>query len=240
MIGLRHDVDNIYGLRKGLPILIGIEEKFGIKSTIFVRTDILPEKSDKGYIKQLQDKGWEIGLHLINTTNTPELSSPQAELQFLRDISLNIQGVTPCGKTIGFKGDVTWKIMDSLGLQYMEGKDYPNFKTKTFVMPTHLTFDHAYVKKFGENKGYQVFTQDLDKMLLERGQATILSHPEWFVRSLGYDSKNKTVIRLSKVIFKILNKRLMSNVYSQFLSDYSKKTRLIKYIDLMNYLVQGA
>ena len=231
-------MDNIYGLREGLPILIGIEEKFGIRSTIFVRTNILPEKSDREYIKQLEDGGWEIGLHLINTINTSDLPSPNDELRFLRDIGLNIQGVTPCGQTIGWKGEVTWKTMDSLGLQYMEGYGYPNFEVKTFVMPTHLTLDHAYVKKFGETKGYKFFTHDLDAVLQEKGQATILSHPEWFVRSLGYDSKHRTVIRFSKVTFKILKKRLMSNVYNQFLADYSKKTTLMRYTDLMKYLVQ--
>lgn len=235
MIGLRHDVDNIYGLRRGLPILICIEEKFEIKSTIFVRTDIFPEKSDKEYIKQLEDMGWEIGLHLINTINTPELPPPKDELQFLRDIGLNIHGVTPCGKTIGWKGEVTWKIMDSLGLQYMEGYGSPNYETRTFVMPTHLSFDIYYVRKFGENKGYRVFTQDLDKTLKEKGYATILCHPEWFVRNMGYYTKNRTVVRISKVIFKILNKRFMSNVYKQFLADYNQKTRLIKYIDLYDF-----
>ena len=240
LIGLRHDVDNVYGLRKGLPILIGIEEKFGIKSTIFVRANILPEKSDKEYIKQLEDRGWEIGLHLINTINTSEIPPAKDELQFLRDISLNIQGVTPCGQTIGWKGEVTWKTMDSLGLEYMEGYGSPNYESKTFVMPTHITFDHAYVKKFGENRGYQLFTQDLDAVLNEKGQATVLSHPEWFVRSLGYDSKHKTVIRLSKLIFKLLNKRFMSKVYNQFLTDYSQKTRLMRYTDLMKNLMQGA
>ncbi|MBS7656940.1 MAG: hypothetical protein QXI71_03445 [Candidatus Bathyarchaeia archaeon] len=238
MIGLRHDVDNIYGLRDGLPKLIRIEEKFGIRSTIFVRTNIMPEKSDKEYIKQLEDKGWEIGLHLTNTINTSEFPSPKDELRFLRNIGLNIQGVTPCGQTIGWKGEVTWKTMDSLGLQYMEGYGIPDFETKTFVMPTHLTLDHGYVKKFGENKGYQLFTQDLDVILQQRGHATVLSHPEWFVRSLGYNSKHRTVIRLTRVIFTALSKRLMSNVYNQFLTDYNEKTKFMRYIDLMKYLMR--
>jgi hypothetical protein len=40
IIALRHDVENTFGLRYGLQKIIGIEEEYDVKSTIFVRADI--------------------------------------------------------------------------------------------------------------------------------------------------------------------------------------------------------
>jgi len=73
--------------------------------------------------------------------------------------------VTSCGKTIGFKGEVTWRVMDSLGLNNMEGYGKPEFEAKTFVMLTHLGFDIYYVRRFGEDEGYRKFKEDLMKQL---------------------------------------------------------------------------
>lgn len=110
-------------------------------------------------------------------------------LKKLLDVS--VYGVTPCGKTIGFRGDVTWRIMDSLGLNYMEGCGVPDFGVNTFVMPTHLSFDIYYVRNFGETEGYRRFKKDLLHRLEKDGLATVLVHPEWFVRSVGGSSLMK-------------------------------------------------
>ena len=63
-VGLRHDLDTVYGLRWGLPKIIAIEEKFGVRSTLFVRVDVVRSEKDKRALKRIADEGWEIGLHL--------------------------------------------------------------------------------------------------------------------------------------------------------------------------------
>lgn len=128
IVGLRHDLDTVYGLRMGLPKIIAIEKKCDVRSTFFVRVDVVRSDKDRRVLKRIADEGWEIGLHLINTVNDSRLLSPEGELKLLRKhLDVPIYGVTPCGSTIGFKGDVTWRIMGSLGLDYMEGYGMPDF-----------------------------------------------------------------------------------------------------------------
>jgi hypothetical protein len=40
LVGLRHDLDTVYGLRWGLPKIISIKKKYDAKSTFFVRVDL--------------------------------------------------------------------------------------------------------------------------------------------------------------------------------------------------------
>lgn len=230
IIGLRHDIDNTYGLRRGLPKVIDLERKYDVKSTIFVRVDVFRSKRDCEFFRKISYEGWEIGLHLINTINDASLISPTEELRVLREIiRADIHGVTPCGKTIGFKGDITWRVMDSLGLEYMEGYGQPNFDVKTFVMPTHLSLDTYYVRKFGEKKGYQKFKEDLLHQLENNGVATVLTHPEWFVRSVGGSG-------LMKIPLTILRIKIMNKVYERFLSEFRDKVVFKRYIDLYRLL----
>lgn len=103
IIGLRHDIDDTYGIRRGLPKVIGLERRYGVKSTIFVRIDVLRSKWDCEFLRKISREGWEIGLHLANTIGDESLMPPREELRILREIiGVDIYGVTPCGKTIGF------------------------------------------------------------------------------------------------------------------------------------------
>lgn len=231
IVGLRHDVDNVYGLRWGLPKVISIEKKSDVKSTFFVRVDVIRTDKDCKTLRQIVDNDWEIALHLINTTNDPELPSPRGELELLKKlVGVPISGVTPCGKTIGFKGEVTWRTMDSLGLEYMEGYGLPDFSVETFVMPTHLSFDIYYVRKFGEEEGYRRFRRDLLCKVGEDGLATVLVHPEWFVRSVGGRG-------LMKIPLTLLRKKKMNKIYERFLYEFKGKVEFKKYVDVFHSLV---
>jgi hypothetical protein len=226
IVGLRHDLDTVYGLKWGLPKIISIEKKYDVKSTLFVRVDLLGSDKDKRVLKALADEGWEIGLHLINTVNDSGLLSPQGELKLLRELlGVPIYGVTPCGSTFGFKGDVTWRIMDYLGLKYMEGYGIPEFKANSFVFPTHLPLDIYYVRKFGVNEGYQKFRQDLLQRLESEGLATVLVHPEGFLRSVQSHG-------LAKIFLTLLRKGIMNKLYDRFLREFQNKVRFQKYIDI--------
>ncbi|MGY0287414.1 MAG: hypothetical protein ACUX7D_01410 [Candidatus Methanodesulfokora washburnensis] len=229
VVGLRHDIDNTYGLRKGLSKIISVESKLDIRSTFFVRADVIKSEKDMEILRRIEDDGWEIGLHLINTVGSPDLPSPEEELKVLRRLNAPIYGVTPCGKTIGFRGEVTWRVMDSLGLDYMEGYGKPDFPVRTFVMPTHLSFDIHYVRKFGEEEGYRRFKEDLLKELERNKVATVLVHPEWFVRSVGGKG-------LTKIPLTLLRIKMMNRVYERFLSDFRDKIKFKKYVDIYRLL----
>ena len=102
IVGLRHDLDTVYGLRWGLPKIVSIEKKCDVRSTFFVRVDVVRSDKDRRVLKRIADEGWEIGLHLINTVNDSRLLSPEGELKLLRKLlGVPIYGVTPCGSTIG-------------------------------------------------------------------------------------------------------------------------------------------
>lgn len=225
MISLRHDIDNVYGLRGGLPKLISIEEKHGVRSTFFVRVDIIKSSKDQDLLRRIERKGWEIGLHLINTDGSFKRYSPKNELDLLKNlVGIKIHGVTPCGKTIGFKGEDTWKVMDSFSLEYMEGYGEPNFEVSTFVMPTHLSLDIHYVRKFGEKEGYEKFRKDLRLRLEKGGLTTVLVHPEWFVRTVQGKG-------LMKIPLTLLRKGMMNKVYDNFLHEYKGKAEFNRYVD---------
>lgn len=230
IIGLRHDVDEVYGLRFGVPKVISLEEKYGVRSTFFVRVDVIRSDKDCAVLRRIVDDGWEVALHLINTIGDSRLPSHRGELELLKKlVDIPIYGVTPCGKTIGFKGDTTWRTMDSIGLDYMEGYGVPDFKVGTFVMPTHLSFDIYYVRNFGEKEGYRRFKKDLLCKLEENDLATVLVHPEWFVRSVGGSG-------LMKVPLTLLRKKMMNKIYGTFLCEFEGKVELMRYIDLYQYL----
>ena len=219
-------MDTVYGLRWGLPKIVSIERKYGVRSTLFVRVDVVRSEKDKHFLKVLADEGWEIGLHLINTVNDSGLMSPEGELKRLRKLlDVPIYGVTPCGSTVGFKGDVTWRIMGSLGLKYMEGYGMPDFKVDTFVFPTHLSLDIDYVRNFGEKEGYQKFKGDLLQRLSQNGIATVLVHPEGFVRSVQSHG-------LLKIPLTLLRKGMMKSVYENFLCEFRDKVGFKKYVDM--------
>jgi len=222
-VGLRHDLDTVYGLRWGLPKIIAIEKKYDVKSTLFVRVDVVRSEKDRRFLKRLADDGWEIGLHLINTVNDLRRMSPKDELKNLRELlDVPIYGVTPCGSTFGFKGDVTWRIMDSLGLKYMEGYGMPEFKVNSFVFPTHLPLDISYVRKYGENEGYRRFREELLRRLESVGLATVLVHPEGFVRSVQSHG-------LMKIPLTLLRKGMVNKVYDKFLYEFKNEVELKKY-----------
>jgi hypothetical protein len=91
---------------------------YGVRSTFFVRVDVARSGKDQGVLKRLVDGGWEVGLHLINTVGDSRLPSPMSELELLQSfIGQQVYGVTPCGKTIRFKGEVTWRVMANLNLK---------------------------------------------------------------------------------------------------------------------------
>ncbi len=227
---LRHDVDTVYGLRCGVPKIVAVEKRYGVRSTFFVRVDVIRSRKDSRTLNEIAEQNWEIGLHLTNTVDDSRLMTPKDELKLLRKlVSAKIHGVTPCGSTFGFKGDVTWRIMNSLGLDYMEGYDMPDFKVNSFVFPTHLSLDLHYIRNFGEKEGYQRFKADLLRRLEQNELATVLVHPEWFVRTVQGHG-------LMKIPLTLLGKGLMNKVYDRFLHEFRERTMFRRYVDMLHLI----
>ena len=84
IVGLRHDLDTVYGLRWGLPKIIAIEKKYDVGSTFFVRVDVVRSDKDRRVLKRIADDGWEIVLHLINTINDSRLLLPEVVKETFR------------------------------------------------------------------------------------------------------------------------------------------------------------
>ena len=101
----------------------------------------------------------------------------------------------------------------------------PDFKVDTFVFPTHLPLDIHYIRNFGEKKGYQKFKEDLLQRLEREGIATVLVHPEGFVRSV--QSRG-----LLKIPLTLLRKGMMNKVYEKFLSEFKDKVEFKKYVEI--------
>jgi hypothetical protein len=96
-------------------------------------------------------------------------------------------------------------------------------------MPTHLSFDIHYVRKFGEEEGYRRFKEDLMKELERNKVATVLVHPEWFVRSVGGKG-------LTKIPLTLLRIKMMNRVYEKFLSEFEGKLRFMRYVDIYHFM----
>ena len=227
-IALRHDIDYVFGLRKGLPKMISIEESFNVKSTLFIRADLLTKSSDVEYLRGLEKRGWEIGLHLANTI---DIKAARQELKHLQSLGFSIKGVTPCGKrgSPGFKGDITWSVMDSLGLEYMLVRSSlkPQFKAKTkiFPHPQLPSIDNFYIRNFGERRGFEKLVTDIDEVLKNKGGVCLLSHPEYFYASVGV-LLPKSIRRINRLVIKpvftVLRKRLLTKTYINLLEKYGK------------------
>lgn len=123
----------------------------------------------------------------------------------------------PSGSRVTLHG----KIMDSLGLKYMEGYGMPDFKADTLVFLTHLSFDIYYVRNFGE--------EDLLHRLKQDGLATVLVHPEGFVRTVQSHG-------LMKIPLTLLRKGMMNKVYDKFLCECKGKVEFKKYVGIYHRL----
>jgi len=95
------------------------------------------------------------------------------------------------------------------------------------LFPTHLPLDIYYVRKFGEKEGYQKFKEDLLQQLSQNGIATVLVHPEGFVRSVQSHG-------LLKIPLTLLRKGMMKNVYDRFLCEFEDKVGFKKHIDIFH------
>ena len=100
------------------------------------------------------------------------------------------------------------------------------------MFPTHLPLDIYYVRKFGEKEGYQKFKEDLLQQLSQNGIATVLVHPEGFVRTVQSHD-------LLEIPLTLLRKGMMKNVYDRFLCEFKGNIELKRYIKTIYRLISS-
>jgi len=224
---LRHDLDKRFGI-KGIWKILDIEKRIGVRSTFFIREDVLYNDEALIIAEELSRNGWEIAFHLAQTADFTKASE---ELRsFEKKFSIKPLGVSPCGSTVGWKGDITWKVMDSLGLKYVCGHGIPPESIKSKVMPDILTFD-LFVREYGE-RSIEKIMNEISKS--ESESIGILTHPEWFVRSIGSNWGGKWMLRLSKLFLTLIRRNLLDKYYERLLLIMKAKgLEFARYVDLL-------
>ncbi len=246
VIGLRHDVDTRLGLARGVPLVMRIEDRLGVRSSFYVRVVLLGDENLVRLLRRAEARGWEIGLHLDNTYS---LSKARRELEVLRSLGFRVRGVTVHGGLYGMLGEATWRVIDSLGLAYAHAGNPPSW-TRIPVLPGHHTLDY-YVGRYGEELGFEKLVHGLILDLRSRGASVLSSHPEYFVVSTGsmpvVESRlkpraraAKILRRLSIILYTLLGRRKTARIYEDLVAMLSRHVRLLPLIDACKILYGSA
>ncbi len=120
---------------KGVKEILGIEKQYGVRSTFFFipfpkRPGHAPEGESApnnraahykldGYrdlLQQLEQKGWEVGVHGIDAYLS--LESAKAELEAVRNLIPKKDKIGIRMHWLYHKGEETWKVLDEAGYTY--------------------------------------------------------------------------------------------------------------------------
>jgi hypothetical protein len=205
VIGLRHDIDmNPF---KALE-MAEIEKAFGFRATYF----ILPTADYYGYlyrtglnrcigldslIKDLYDKGAEIGIHndmltaMIDYGFDPLIFNSN-ELAFFKSLGITVYGTASHGSPIAKKTVPNYQIFSDFAKSdsiIYEGKKYPIGKNSLREFGYEyeayfLNFNSYYAESGGKWNDENGFTGTLSKLekSLPGDRIQILTHPDWWGR----------------------------------------------------------
>jgi hypothetical protein len=182
---LRHDFDWVYGLEDKVRLLLDIERKYKVRSTIFLRYDRgVSESKYSDFYKSLESDGWEFGLHLANHEHKPEYDSPETELEKVKSLEINILGVAACGGTYHWTESKGWIVQDKLGLKYVCPCSIPipeGYVMQSLIAPNHLTLDGGYLYLYGD-PSFPKCIKDFEMHIQLNGVLALLSHNTWFYK----------------------------------------------------------
>jgi hypothetical protein len=162
-IALRHDLDTKL-CTSYLPEMIDTERKAEIRSTIFIRVDAV---LNYNYLLELQDEGWEFGLHISSSIH----KVIHSQLEYLRALGFNVIGASMCG-SFDFIGRrwgwlnseqnyCDWITLNSLELDYICGfGEVPPEVTTTVFENGCFTLDNYYVATYGR-KAMRYLLEDM-------------------------------------------------------------------------------
>lgn len=180
---LRHDFDWQKGLDDEMHLIFDIERKYNVKSTNFLRYDRgVADIKYKEFYQKMESEGWEFGLHLANHENRQEYPHPQFELETLKNLGLNIYGVSACGGTYNWWDSNGYIVQDNLGLKYIcpsTIKVPDGYEMKSIIAPVHVTLDGGYLWKYGES-GLEKCISDFTQFIFKYNALVLLSHTNWF------------------------------------------------------------
>lgn len=246
IVGLRHDIDTMLGLSRGVPAVMRLEEQMNVRSSFYVRVRLLHDEDLINMLRRAERDGWEIGLHLDNTFS---LADARRELEALRSLGFNVRGVTIHGGLYGMLGEVTWRVIDGLGLAYAHAGGPPDW-VKTPVIPGHHTLDY-YVGRYGEHEGMRRLIRGIISDLRGSKASVLSSHPEYFVVSAGtmpvVESRLSPRIRVAKILRKMLiafytmlGRNRVAPIYRELLGILGEHVALKPLIDVCRVLYSSS
>ncbi|MEM2379701.1 MAG: hypothetical protein QXJ66_07950, partial [Candidatus Methanomethylicia archaeon] len=82
------------------------------------------------------------------------------------------------------------------------------------------------------------FKRDLYKKILNEGYATVLTHPEYFWKSIGICDGNVYLVKIFNLILTFLRIKTLNKIYEKFLLEHKGKFQFLKYIELYERIVR--
>lgn len=184
---LTHDVESADGLRLALD-LANLEEERGLRSSFNVVADWYP--IDDGILRELRDRGFEIGLHGVHHDRSLFSSRDEFEAQqpALRDAARRFDAV-------GFRSPATHRVFDWLGdlpVEYdctIPHSDpfepqpggccsaWPFFVANVVELPYTMPQDHTLLTLL-RRRSPEPWLQQLDRLRSVNGLAQCVTHPD--------------------------------------------------------------
>ena len=185
---LTHDVETAEGLRH-IPRIAAAEERLGFRSS----WNLVPYKYpiDKGLVNDLQERGFEIGIHGFNHDGRL-FSSPRTFARRAASINSAMEEY----RAVGFRAPMVHRNLNWLQAIKMEydsscfdvdpfqaapggvGSIWP-FSAGRFVeLPYTLPQDHTLFVGLGEQTD-RIWKDKLDYLIRYHGMALMLTHPDY-------------------------------------------------------------
>jgi len=202
--------------QESFQIMLDIEKRYGVRSTLFFipfprRPGHTPEgktasgnraahyrlEEYKSMLQQLEQEGWEVGVHGLDAYLDPE--SAKAELEAVREL---ISGKDKIGIRMHWlyhRGEETWKVLDKAGYAYdatfgwndrigFPGGQYRPFKPEEIcnlvVLPLNIqdgTLLGEWHQFLGNEEAWQQVQQVLREAKERNAVVTVLWHNNSFV-----------------------------------------------------------
>ncbi|MDD5061361.1 MAG: hypothetical protein PHN44_03655 [Candidatus Marinimicrobia bacterium] len=187
-VTMRHDID---ALQYEFP-MAEIEMRKGVRSTFFVRSKHLKDSGLIKSLKELQSKGFEIGLHNdcfseivgVGGNYTDGVAHLEWALEYLRDNGFNIRGIANHGdgslRAMGRNNDdILPGCLDAIGIGYEAYRLNYDYYLSDIGHPTDMLLYYDTVCP-GKPINYRRYPVDIDNIyeFIHNGKTEILTHPQ--------------------------------------------------------------
>jgi peptidoglycan/xylan/chitin deacetylase (PgdA/CDA1 family) len=205
---LTHDVETAEGMRR-IPQIADMEEQMGFRSS----WNIVPYKYpvDRGLLRELTDRGFEIGVHGFN--HDGKLFSSRAV--FERRVSAINAALRSFG-AVGFRAPMVHRNlewMQSLEVEYDAscfdvdpfqampggvGSVWPFMAGRFVELPYTLPQDHTLFIALNEPSG-RIWQEKLDYVARLHGMALVITHPDYLDPGARFDAYRRLLERANEM-----------------------------------------